>query len=106
MKKKSKDWRLVRLEMDALKGAGFEVTVKNDYHWHVRERGISKFVNVWPTASKYMLDGASGANHYRDVVHSVTALFNEVRNTNAHILGKSVDDLREGGLDYLKNKLI
>lgn len=87
----------------AILGAGYKIHKFSEYHWHVRQAGSWRVVNVWPTAGKYMEVGASGSNVYKNVLKTIDKIFKEeVIDTKE--AEQAVSELRTGGLDYFKNK--
>lgn len=96
-------------ERELLQAAGFTVLIKSPYHWHVRKAGEREFVNVWPTASKFMKDGGNGANFYTDVLKAVRGCFKNIADSrtpqdNERLAAQEeIFKMREQGLAYFQN---
>lgn len=106
MKKRKRPLSEIQNDKKEILAAGFKVIEKSPVHWHIRKEGSHEVVNVWPTVSKYMLNNASGANHYKDVVKSISGLFSQSETTFVRDIDPQAkalcDQIRLEGLSYFK----
>lgn len=65
----------VKKDWEALKKAGYILSIKSPWHWHAKQKGGKVIMNIWPTVKKYMMDGSNGASKYGDVVREVSKEF-------------------------------
>lgn len=95
-----------------MKDAGYFVEEKSAYHWHVTKRGNKLILNVWPSVRKYMIQYSSIAMYYSELLKTVDSIFSDPKNqipekpSYKEHLDEGISEMRKGGLDYFKSRLI
>lgn len=88
-----------------LHNAGYKTKRYTPYHFQVfiKVGAIVNIVNVWPTARKILKEYEKGPAHIYEPRRLIEAVENEVRIRIPIPQPRTeADDLREGGLEYIK----
>lgn len=89
-----------------LEKAGYKVKVKSPWHLHVSLPDDFLLVNVWPTASKYMVDRDAGATVYAELIPAINKVFDRsLLNESTLDTPESLElaDFRKDPLAYIKS---